>query len=284
MAALALPLALLLGAVADVAGGLTARGRVWWGPLAVPWDEARRLRRARSRRGRPTAVEALGGVAAAAGGGLAAAGALGLVPGSAGLLYLALVLGVAGLRLVEAAPPPAGARAGGARGLTVVIEVAFVVPLGALLLRWRSFDLDAIRATQTVLGPGVSVAPVAAAASVVLAGLAAAVATALRIVPSTRVAPRRERQARGAATRLLSTIARWSVAGASALVVAALTAGHRLDASPAVLPFAGAAVVAVVLIGIATGVLGRRSPRGRAVVALGALAVAAAAAVLAALA
>src|SRR5918999_5732576 len=246
MAALGLPIALLLGALADLAGGLASRmtGGLdpWWRPLVLPWDEARRLLRSGSRRGRPTVVEALGGVGAALGGGLSAAGTLGLVPGSAALIYPALALGVVGLMLADPVRTAAGeAEAALRRRLAAIVEPAFVLALGALLLRWRSFDLDAIRADQTVLGPGLSVGPAPAAAAVILAGLAALVATALRLGPSLPEVARRERQARGAGSRLVLGMARWSVAGASLLVVAVLVAGHPLHLSLQAAPL-GAAV------------------------------------------
>jgi hypothetical protein len=287
MAALGLPIALVLGALADLAGGLASRvagGRdPWWRPIVLPWDEARRLLRSGSRRGRPTVVEALGGAGAALGGGLSAAGALGLIPGSAALVYLALALGVVCLMLAEPVRSPAGeVEAALRRRLAAVVEPAFVLAMGALLLRWRSFDLDAIRADQTVLGPGLSVGPAPAAAAVILAGLAALVATALRLGPSLPEVARRERQARGAGSRLVLGMARWSVAGASLLVVAVLVAGHRLDLSSQAAPFGAAVVVAVVLLGGGATFAGRLSTRWRFLVGGGAFTLAVAATVLAA--
>jgi hypothetical protein len=229
-------------------------------------------------------VEALGGVGAAVGGGLSAAGALGLIPASAALVYLALALGVAGLMLAEPVGTPAGGVESARRWhLAALVEPAFVLALGALLLRWRSFDLDAIRGDQTVLGPAFSVGPAPAAAAVILAGLAALVATALRVGPSPRERARRGRQARGAGSRLVLGIARWSVAGGSLLVVAMLVAGHRLDLSSETAPFGAALVAAVVLVGAGAAIAGRLSTRWRFVLAGGAFIMAAAAAVLAAL-
>jgi hypothetical protein len=275
MAALALPLALILGLVADLAGGLvlqfTGGPRGWWRPVVGPWDEARRLVRARSRRARPTAVEALGAGASVLGGGLAAAGAVGLVPGSAALVVLALALGVGGLRLAEPPRVPSGeAAAAVGRRDALLAEPAFVVALGALLLRWRAFDLDAVRATQTVLGPGISVGPTLVAVAVGVAALAALVAAALRLGPGPDPV-RREGQNRGAGGRLLRTLGRWAVAGATAMVVAALVAGHRLDATVEVAPFAGAAVAGAVVIGAAAGALRAARSGWRLVVAVGAL-------------
>lgn len=287
MAALGLPIALALGVLADLAGGLASRilagKRGWW--RTGLWDEARRLGRTRSRRARPSPAEALGAAAAATGGGLAAAAALGFVPGSAALVYLSLALGLVGLRLAD----PVGSEdreqeAASNRRLAALAEPALVVALGALLLRWGAFDLDAVRATQTVLGPGVAVGPTAAAVAVGLAWVAAVASGALRLGPAPEATARRERQSRGAGTRLLGLLARWALAGGTSLVVASLVAGHRLDASPDALPFAGAVLVAAVLIGVGSSVFGRLSTRRRTAAAGVALLLAATAATLAAVA
>jgi hypothetical protein len=278
MAALALPLALVLGALSDVVGALVVRftggPRSWWRPVGGLWDEARRLARARTRRARPTVTEAMGAAAAALGGGLAAGGAIGLVPGSAAMVYLALTLGAAGLHLAEPVRVPAGEAAASARRRDALLaEPAFVVALGALLIRWRAFDLDAIRASQTVLGPGISVGPTIAAVAVGGAAVAALAAAALRLGLGDGPV-RREGQSRGAGGWLLRTVARWSVAGATAMVVAALVAGHRLDVSPSVLPFVGAAVAASGVLGLAAAALRRAPTRWRLAVAGTALVVA----------
>jgi hypothetical protein len=283
MAVLALPLALLLGAVADLAGGLastlTGGPRAWWRPVTGVWEEARRLVRVRPGL-RPTVLEAVGAAAAGVGGGLAAAGALGLVPGSAALVYPSLVLAVAGLRLAEPLRAPAGeAVPASGRRDALLAEPAFVVALGALLLRWRAFDLDAVRASQTVLGPGISVGPTSVAVAVAAAALAAVAAAALRLGSGTDPV-RRFRQSRVAGGWLLRTVARWSVAGSTSLVVAALVAGHRLDVSTGVLPFAGAAAVAAVVIGVLAAALRGTRPVWRAVLSGVALLVAGGAAVL----
>jgi hypothetical protein len=275
MAALALPLALILGLVSDLAGGvvvrLTGGPGGWWRPLVGPGDEVRRMVRARTRRARPTAVESLGAGASILGGGLAAAGALGLIPGSAALVILALALGVAGLRLADPPRVPAGeAEAAVGRRDALLAEPAFVVALGALLLRWRAFDLDSVRATQTILGPGVSVGPTVVAVAVGVAALAALVAAALRLGPGPDPA-RREGQNRGAGGRLLRTLGRWAVSGATAMVVAALAAGHRLDVTLEVVPFAGAAVAGAVVIGATAGGLRAVRSGWRMAVAVGAL-------------
>jgi len=241
-----------------------------WRPVGGTIDEARRLFRARSRRARPAVIEAFGAVAAGFGGGLAAAGALGLGPGSAAVVYLSLALGVAGLHLCR---PFQGGEVAVAlsRRDAVLAEPAFVVALGALLLRWRAFDLDAIRATQTVLGPGISVRPTLGAVAIGVAAVVTLAAGALRLGSPPGETSRRAGQGRGAGPRLLHALARWSVGGATALVVAALVSGHRLDPSAATLPFAGAAVAAAVVIGGASALLSRLRPGGRAVAAVVAL-------------
>ena len=289
MAALALPLALLVGALADLAGGAAWRlGRgpeAWWGPVAVPFDETRRLLRGRSPRARPAAGEALGAVAALAGSGLVAGGALGVLPGTAPFVYLSLALAVAGLRLAEPVAAPAEGFGGGPGArLAVLVETAFVLSIGALLIRWGAFDVEAVRATQTVLGPGIAVGPVASAAAVVVGAVTALAASALRVGPPVAAVVRRGRQLRRAGPRLLVALGRWAVAGASTLLVATLVAGHRLDASADTLPFLGAAVVAAVVLGAAAAVLGRLPIRTRTLVAAGAAVLAAGAVALAALA
>jgi hypothetical protein len=124
------------------------------------------------------------------------------------------------------------------------------------------------------------VGPAPAAAAVILAGLAALVATALRLGPSLPEVARRERQARGAGSRLVLGMARWSVAGASLLVVAVLVAGHRLDLSLQAAPFGAAVAVAVLLLGMGATFAGRLSTRWRLLVGGGTLILAVAATVL----
>jgi hypothetical protein len=274
MAALAIPVALALGVLAELGGGLARRlagERGWWRGATGRWDDLRRL--LRSGRARPAVVEAIGAAAALAGAGVAAAAALGLVPGSMALAYPALAMGAVGTHL--AAPVRAGGEASAARARVAAAwaEPAFVLALGAMVLRWRTVDLEGIRGTQTVLGPGISLGPVPVAVGLGLAALVAVVAGALRLTPEHGTI-RRGRQARGAGASLLSSLARWSVSGASALVVADLVAGHRLDLGPSALPFAAAAAVASVLLGAAAGLLREASPRAHLVVSLGALVVA----------
>lgn len=270
MAALALPVALFLGLLADLAGGLAARltggERRWWSSVTGQWHDARRLWRARRRRARPAVAEALGAVAALTGAGVAGAAALGLVPASVALVYLALVLAAVGTHLAW----PLGRAATEASAAlwrleAALAEPAFLVALGAMFLRWQAADLEAIRGTQTVLGPGIGLGPGPAAVALGVAGLVALVAGALRLAPS----PDRRQGARGpgAGSSLLLTLARWAAAGATALVVATPLAGRSL--SPAVfevrgaLVFIGAAALAAVLLGVAGAVIRRLRPGWR---------------------
>jgi hypothetical protein len=278
MAALALPVALVLGALAEFGAGLARRvtrgERGWWRGVSGRGGDLRRL--LRSGRARPAVVEAAGAAAALVGAGIAAATSLGLVPGSVALTYPALAVGAIGSHL--AVPLRAGGEITAARSRTAAAsaEWAFIVALGAMVLRWRAVDLEAIRGTQTVLGPGIAVGPAAAAIGLGLAALAALIAGAARL-PSEDHPRGRGLQARGAGASLLSALARWAVSGATALVVAVMVAGHRLDLSPSALSFAAAAVVASLLLGAGTAVLRRVSTRARLAVTGGALIVAAAA-------
>jgi hypothetical protein len=280
-AALAIPVTLALGVLGELAGGLARRlgrgERGWWRGVTGRWEDLRRL--LRSGRARPAVVEAGGAAAALAGAGLAGAAALGLVPGSMALAYPALAMGAVGAHL--ATPVRAGGEtpAAIARRAAALAEAAFVVALGAMVLRWRSVDLDAIRGTQSVLGPGISLGPALVGIGLGLGAAVALLAGALRLPPPPSWV-RRGRQARGAGASFLSALATWSVAGASALVVAVLVAGHRLDLAPSAVPFAGAAVAASMLIGAVGALLRRLRPRAHLVVSLGAVVVAGGAAVL----
>ncbi|MGH2767021.1 MAG: hypothetical protein ACRDKA_14105 [Actinomycetota bacterium] len=281
MAALALPVALALGALAELAAGIVRRvvrgERGWWRGVTGRWTDLRRL--LRSGRARPAVVEAAGAAGALAGAGLAAGAALGLLPGSIALAYPALALGVIGGHLASPIRRGIEGPAARARLHAALAEPAFAVALGAMVLRWRSLDLEAIRGTQTVLGPGIALAPALAAAGLALAALAAVWAGAMRL-PSDEPVPRRGGQARGAGASLLSALARWAVAGATSLVVAVLVAGHRIDPSPAAVPFAAAAAIAAVLLGGSVAGARLLAPRRRPLLTAAALVVAAVAVVL----
>jgi hypothetical protein len=138
-----------------------------------------------------------------------------------------------------------------------------------MLIRWGSSDLEAIRGTQTVLGPGVALRPVAAAAGLALAGFLVAVSGALRFASAPPDV---------AASGLLIRLARWSGAGATALAVATLVGGTDVPAATVeqLAVFGGAAVTAAVVVTI-SGVL-LRGVRGRARLVLAAVLLLAAAA------
>lgn len=275
MAALAIPVALALGALAELAGGLARRigrgERGWWRGVTGRFGDLRRL--IRSGRARPTVVEAGGAAGALAGAGLAAAASLGLIPGSIALAYPALAVGAVGTHL--ATPMRGGGEVGAVRSRLSAawVEPAFVLALGAMVLRWRTVDLEGIRGTQTVLGPGISLGPVPVAIGLGLAGLVAVLTGVLRLAPPAD-GVRRGAQVRGAGGALVSSLARWSVAGASALLVADLVSGHRLDLAPSVLPFVAGAVAAAVLLGTAGALLRGLGPGPYLLIGLGALAAA----------
>ncbi len=276
MAALALPLALALGVLAELGTGIARRllrgERGWWRGVTGRWDDLRRL--LRSGRARPAAAEAAGAAAALVGAGLAAGAALGLLPGSMALAYPALVIGAAGGHLAYRIRRDGEGAAAGARLHAALAEPAFAVALGAMVLRWRTVDLDAVRGTQSVLGPGISLAPALAAVGLSLAAVAALAAGALRLAPE-EPGPRRGGRVWGAGARLLAALTRWAVAGATALTVGVLVAGHRLDPTPAALPFATSAVSAALLLGIGVAGAGLLGPSRRPVAAAVALVLAA---------
>ena len=247
-AALALPVALTLGALADLAAGLVRRialrERGWWRGVTGRWPDLRRL--LRSGRARPAAVEAAGAAAALAGAGFAAGAALGVLPGSMALAYPALALAAIGAHLSVPIRRGGEGPAARARLHAALAEPAFAVALAAMALRWRALDFEAVRGTQTVLGPGIALGPVLAAVGLALAAVLVLVMGAIRVPPQPL---RRGGQARRAGASLLAALSRWAAAGATSVVVAALVAGHRLDPSPGVIPFAVAAAVAAVLLG-----------------------------------
>jgi hypothetical protein len=145
-------------------------------------------------------------------------------------------------------------------------EPGFAVALGAMALRWRAIDLEAVRGTQTVLGPGLVLSPALAAVGLVLGAVVALSMGSLRVPPEP-IAVRRSGQVRRAGASLLASLARWAAAGATALLVAVLMAGHRLDPSLGLFGFAATSGVIAVLVGAAGAALRMLGPRrGRAVV------------------
>ena len=236
MIAAAFPLALVVGLIGELVAAAPSRIAGRRGRPSL----RRQLKELSSPAGgRPAVVEAGGALAALLGSALAAGAAVGLGPGSVALAYLGLVLSAVGGHV--AASAEVGDRPRRDRLGAALVEPAFVVALGATVLRWGSSGLDAVRGTQTVLGPGISVGTVPVAIGLGLAGLVLTVAGALRLAspPSVPAAP-----------ALLVRFARSAGAGATALVVAALVAGADLGQATVdrVAVFAGSAVAAVVVL------------------------------------
>ena len=248
-AALALPVALVLGIVADLSAGVLRRlvrgAPGWWRGVTDRWTDVRRL--VRSPRARPAPIEAVGTAAALTGAGFAAGAALGVVPGTLALAYPALALAVIGAHLAVPIRRGGERAAATARLQAVLAEPAFAVAVAALALRWRALDLEAIRGTQTVLGPGIALGP-----ALVAVGLLLAAVVALSM-GSVRVPPEPPAVARRAGSSLLAALARWAAAGATVMLVAVMVAGYRLDPSAGVVGFAAAAVIAALLLGAGGG-------------------------------
>ena len=280
-AALALPVALALGALADLVAGIVRRlvrgERGWWRGVTGRWTDLRRL--LRSGRARVAVVEAAGAGAALAGAGFAAGAGMGVLPGSLALAYPALALAVIGAHV--AAPIRRGGEGPAARARlhAFLAEPAFAVAIGAMALRWRALDLEAIRGTQTVLGAGVALGPALAAVGLAVGAAVALTMGALRVPPEPTPAPRGG-QARRAGASLLAALARWAAIGATSVVVAVMVAGHRLDPSPGLVLFVASAAAAAALIGALGAWLRMLAPRRLPALAGGALALAAAAATL----
>jgi hypothetical protein len=251
MAAVGLPLALLLGFLAEVIAGLVGRvvGRRGWREVTVPWVEGRRLVTHLGRARRADVVEAGGALASMVGAGLASAAALGAIPGSAALVYLGLAVAAAGGHLAASAGAgrTGGPDAARARLQAVLAEPAFLAGLGAAFLRWRTFDLAAAAGTQTVLGPGIAVGSGGEVAGLVVAGLVVLVAGTMRLprITTVGVGPRPS-----PAAAVLATLGRWAAAGATVLVTGGLLGGADLEANLArglAVAGLGAAACAVVL-------------------------------------
>jgi hypothetical protein len=258
--ALALPLALVLGALASLAGaGIRRLGR-----RRGRGRRGTALRRLlRSRKERASLLELGGALACFLGAGLAGAAAVGTAPGSGALVYLALLTAAAGGHVAasDATTQLRAERVASGRLAWALAEPAFLLGLGVALLRWRGPDLEAARGAQEVLGLGLSVGPPLAAAGLALAGGALVVAGAARAVPPEEAARGGGRRAGGA---VLIGLCRWAAAGATALVIAGLVAGRDLvplTSEDALLGAAAAAAVALAL-GIADGLLGL-FPRSR---------------------
>jgi hypothetical protein len=222
-------------------------------------------------------VEAAGAAAALAGAGFAAGAALGVLPGSMALAYPALALAAIGAHLVVPIRRGGEGPAARARLHAALAEPAFAVGLAAMALRWRTLDLEAVRGTQTVLGPGIALGPVLAAVGLALGAVIVLVMGAIRVPPEPPTL-RRGGQARRAGASLLAALARWAATGATSVVVAAFVAGHRLDPAPGVIPFAVVGAVAAALLGGGGGAAARMlAPRGVPILVVTALVLAAAA-------
>ena len=281
MTSLGLPVALVLGVLSSlVSAGVRRVGRR---RLATrrkgAGDTLRRL--VRSRKERASVLEVGGAFASLLGAGLATAAALGAVPSSGPLVYLALLAAAAGAHAAAGDPTTdlRADRVAAARRSWLLAEPAFVVSLGAALFRWRAADLEAVRGSQDVLGPGLAVGPPLAAAALILAAVAFLAAGALRLVPSTESVRSGGRRAGGA---VLIGLCRWSMAGATAVAAGILVAGGDLVPvrAEAVSRAAVGAAAAAVVVGLADGLL-TRFPRIRRPVATAAVVLAAGAAALA---
>jgi hypothetical protein len=279
--ALALPVALVLGAVASLVAA---------GVRRIPLSRRQPVRRSdlrgsvrrllRGGKNRATLLEAGGALACFLSAGLAGGAALGSIPGSGALVYLCLLGAAAGAHVAAADPTTElrAERVARARIVWAVAEPAFVVGLGAALLRWRADDLAAVRGAQEVLGPGLMVGPPVVAGGLVLAAVAFLVAGAVRLVPRTEAVRAGGRRAGSA---LLIGLCRWAVAGITAMVAAVLVAGGdalSLDLEAA-LSLAAAALATAAVVGIVDGLL-TLYPRWRAPVGALTLVIAAAAGIL----
>jgi hypothetical protein len=240
IAAIGLPLALLLGIVADLVAGAVDRAlgkeRRWWGRLTDRWGELRMVWGRGRGAERASVLEALGTAAALLGAGIVAAAAIGQVPGTLPLVYLSLLGATAGAHLAAVA----SADRPGGRFRAVLVEPAFVTALGAAFLRWGVPDLEGVSGAQDVLGPGIAVGPPLALGGLLVAAAVVLVAGALRPPPA--------REGEPAAASFLAAFARWAGAGATALVVASLIAGpFHGGASDVAVSVAAAAGCAVIL-------------------------------------
>jgi hypothetical protein len=273
-AALGLPLALLLGIVADLTGGLVGRlaggDRRWWGRFIDRWGDLRRLWGKGRQAERVALVEAAGVAGSLVGAGIASAAAIGAVPGSLPLVYMGLLAAALGGHVAASATEDDAVEANRAGLRAAMVEPAFVAALGAAFLRWGAVNLEGARGAQEVLGPGLAVGPPLALAGLAVSATVVAVGGAARAAPAPSGGP--------AGASLVTALARWATAGCTALVVASLVGGPGPGGGRDTLILAAAAAGTSIVIGVAGGLAGR--VRGRAgTLALAALALASAAGV-----
>jgi hypothetical protein len=267
IAAVGLPVAVLLGLLAELAGAVV---RVAFGREPWQWRDAleagRDLRRLAREGGKAEAGEFLGGAAALFGSALAAAGAIGLGSGAAAVVYGGLVLAALGGHLAAALPRTRAAeqRVVEGRRWFVLAEPAFLAALGALLLRWEAPALEEVRGAQAILGPGISVGPLPAAAGLGLATMILLAAGMARLVPRSEA---KGGARRDAASALIVRLARWGAVGSTVLVASVAVAGTHLPPSqllrPGFLVWVGGALGLAALAGAADeGLVSMAARRG----------------------
>jgi hypothetical protein len=257
-AALGLPLALLLGVVADLTGGAVERlaggDRRWWRRLTDRWGELVRLWRKGRQAERVAPVEAAGVAGSLVGAGIASAAAIGAVPGSLPLVYLGLLAAALGGHVAASATATVvDTGDAGSRLRAGLVEPAFVVALGAAFLRWGAVDLEGARGAQEVLGPGLVVGPPLALAGLAISAAVVAVGGAARAEPAPSRGP--------AGGSLVTALAWWATTGCTALVVASLVGGPGPGDARDTVVLAAAAVGTSIVVGVAGGLVGRA--RGR---------------------
>lgn len=256
MAALALPVALLLGMLVELVSGLLGRplggDRRWWRGVTAVGPEVLRLVRDRSGRDRVSVIEAGGAAASMLGAGIAAAGALGVGPDGLVLLYLSLALASAGAMVVWWESAGDGRR----RVVAALAEPAFALALGVMFLRYGALDLDAVRGTQQVLGTGALLGPGLTLVGLIAGAKALAWSAALRTSPMAR-AEDEKAGSPGAGPSMLLRLCRWSLAGATSLLAGVLLAGGGLQpfALEGLLPLAAGAGGFAVALGVADAML-----------------------------
>ena len=262
MAAVGVPLALLLGLCADLVAGLVRSERALRPVTGFRGELARAVSRAEP----ASLLEAAGGGAALLGAGLVAAAAIGASPGDPVLLVLALALAVAGAHLAAIDPRsrPAAARVRARLLEAALVFAGAAAGLVAVFLRWRATDLGSVWGAGEVLGIPLGVGPPVMAAGQVVALLGVAAAAGL-LVPLV-IDRRRGRYRRPAAAALLVRLSRWAVAGAAVVLVPAFSVGFDLTAGGDALSFllwAGAGLAGSAVAGLAWGTFDRLGPRLR---------------------